>query len=247
MDITLALLTAPRSRPTVQHTVGSLRAAGFNQHLFIFAEPHSVIPDDDNCTVTINKDRLGLNANNQAARLALINCTEAAWLAIIEDDIECSPELAAELVTVLPTVSDRIGSVCPYTPKAYSIQAPDLFQLEPRRWVEYAPGTNSWSAQFHIMRRQTAIRVARDCAAGLARPGGVGGARFCDYVIDSYLKDCGLTNLYHVPSLVDHVGDDVSTLGHDAIGLNRGYGYRFSSSPKPFRATSSPGGPPCIS
>jgi glycosyltransferase involved in cell wall biosynthesis len=87
-SVAVAMIAAPRRQPTLESAIHSVRNAGFNQAIQVFAEPSVWVPDLPGVTVHENKTRLGALLNWTSALRWLVNNTTAQHLLLLEDDVE---------------------------------------------------------------------------------------------------------------------------------------------------------------
>jgi len=111
---TTVVTTAPRTTPTIDTCVGSLRESGWEP--IIFAEPDSCRVDD--AETYTNKERLGIWRNwVKAARWAL--GTKAQWIMTVQDDAAFHPDSKSFAESIL-WPSENTGFVSLYTPSHYT-------------------------------------------------------------------------------------------------------------------------------
>ena len=223
VDLAIAMTTAPRPRPTLERTLASLRRAGFDEEVHLFAEPSSSLTGlDDRVRVHANARCHGCYGNWRQAASYLLTRTSASWLLVLQDDGVWLPDAAAVLRAGLAArgQEDRVGFLSPY------VTAKDVGPTFMDGWNLYQGGWNLWGA--------LALCLRRDAAEDLLRHKRFLGHRDqhgVDAVVAASMIDLGRSSFVHVPSLVDHIGE-TSTIGHDDVarGLR---GYRFGEQPHP--------------
>ncbi len=81
VNLAIAMTTAPRPIPTIDRSLASLRAAGFDQHVLI----------------SHDTERLGVPKHWLRTLEMLLSSTSEPWLLMLQDDTTWSPDAAAEL------------------------------------------------------------------------------------------------------------------------------------------------------
>lgn len=217
--LSIAMTTAPRRRPTIHGATASLRGAGFNEVLHLFAEPGTfdrlLQPRWGATLLHANTSTLGCYRNWRCALTYLVVQESTPWIMIVQDDAVWQPLSASALYAAIAARQDlRTGFLSPYVTKS------DVPTNSVDGWNECRSGWNLCGALALCMKREVAQTL-------LDHP------RFAqhtsnehvDSVVAQSMIDLDLPSYVHVPSLVDHVGR-TSTIGHDDVspGLR---GYRF--------------------
>lgn len=217
MDLGLGIVTAPRQKPLLDHTIKSLRHGGFWQNLHVFAEPDSVIGEHQNVFVHRNPRRLRMVQNYAQGLQWLLKNTSHCWLGMLEDDIECRSGAYAAANAVAASCTIPIGYISLYTPQAYVVYPPIK---NGTGWVKYNPGWYAVGSQFYIMPRESIKWLLRDC--DLIKETLYGMA---DAIVSDFFKRKNLDCYTHVPSWVDHIGLDLSSINNIVCPENRGLGF----------------------
>lgn len=215
--IEIGIITAPRARPTITESIGSLRHAGFGGDITIFAEPGSELPVCDGCHVMRNDHRKG-NFRNWVA--ALQWCAVAPrhdWIMICEDDISWALDASATLRHDLSSWQEnmRVGALSLYCPIRMSKLLEKKYGTPLMQgWYGANLGRGTWGAQCLVFHRTWAASLLNDkvLKAYLADP------RW-DKNVDALVADViarkGREIMYRIPCLVDHTfGDGNSSLGY---------------------------------
>jgi hypothetical protein len=217
MDLAIAMTTAPRRRPTLPTALASLRAAGFVEDVYLFAEPGTFDqvrrPRDARTIVHENGSTRGCFRNWRRAVKRLLSRTSAPWILVVQDDATWVP-WAADLLRaqMIARRGARVGVLSPY------VTGKDVLPTFVDGWNECRVGWTFWGALAFAMPRDAAEDLLRHPRFTNHR-----GAQQVDAVVSASMLDLGRPIYVHVPSLVDHVGD-TSTVGHDDIvGAIRGY------------------------
>jgi hypothetical protein len=213
------MTTAPRRVPTFPHALSSLREAGFNGRVDVFAEPGTwdqVPRSKDALAVTHDHAvTLGCFGNWRRAITYLLAWYEDPWLLVVQDDAIWASGSANKLRAEAAVQRDlRTGFLSPY------VTSKDVPSGSVEGWNECRSGWYFWGA--------LALCIPRDAARELLQhPRFVkhGGSQQVDAVVAASMLDLGRPSYVHVPSLVDHVGE-TSTLGHDDVASQL-RGYRF--------------------
>jgi hypothetical protein len=217
--LAVAMTTAPRRAPTLPRALSSLRRAGFDEVVHVFAEPGTwgqvPRPSEESTVVHDHSATLGCFDNWRFALTCLLSRTTAPWLLVVQDDAVWAPGSASALRAETVARQDlRTGFLSSY------VTASDVPPGSIDGWNECRSGWNLCGA--------LALCVPRDAAGELLRH-----HRFVrhpkreqvDAVVAESMLDLGRPSYVHVPSLVDHVGE-TSTLGHDDVSPKL-RGYRF--------------------
>ncbi len=213
------MITAPRARRSLDHTLSELRRAGFTQPIHVFEEPGTGTGRQAGVVVHTNRRKLLMWQNwLQAARFLL--GASARYLLLCEDDLDLCPGAAPTLLAALPTLDQSdFGLASLFTP---------LHNLEttvPRPgWQAHNRGFGSWGSLAYCFTRDSLARILRERELATHT-----GTKSTDGVVCRACKNLGLATYYHVPSLASHTGDGNSTVGHEAqpgsraVGFDRNY------------------------
>jgi hypothetical protein len=235
--IAVGVITAPRPVCTLPQTVSELRRGGFTRPVHVFAEPGSPVPNDAGLVVRRNPTRLGLWGNWREAARRLLADTDAPFLLICEDDVRFAPCAALGLQHAIATLPhDTWGYASLYTPRH---NLPDWHGRS--GWQEVMVGVGTWGALAWCFTRPSlrAVLESRAVRSHAAHNG-------TDAVVSLAVKELRRKCYFHVPSLGDHTGEDISTQGHvhgggQALGVGFSHAYRgylprrTSSGPLPAR------------
>lgn len=221
MTLAIAMTTAPRRKPTIHRALPSLREAGFDEDVYVCAEPNTFkkLPRPDEARVHENSSRRGCFGNWKYALQRVLSRTSAQWLLIVQDDAIWLPRSADVLRDQLRARQDlRTGFLSPY------VTSKDVAAEFVDGWNEYRGGWNFWGAVALCLPRNTAEELLRHQRFVEHQ-----GSQQVDAVVAASMLDLGHPSFVHVPSLVDHIGR-TSTIGHDDVaGSLRGH--RFGERP----------------
>ena len=220
--IAVGVITAPRPICTLPQTISELRRGGFTQPTHVFAEPASPVPNDAGLVVHRNPTRLGLWGNWREAARRLLADTNAPFLLICEDDVRFALCTALALRHAISTIPHQTwGYASLYTPRH------NLADWGGRSgWQEVAVGAGTWGALAWCFTRKS-LRAILDSHAVRSHtlPDGT------DAVVSLAVQELCRKCYFHVPSLGDHTGEDISTEGHihrggEALGVGFSPEYR---------------------
>ncbi len=208
----VGLTTAPRRKPTIERTLLSLQAAGF-EHIHVFAEPNSWLPDQrHHLPVTLNPRRLGTLLNLYSSLAALLaSHPSAEAFAIFQDDIEAAHGLKDWCDEQLWPLEASVVSL--FTPRLHSDRAPG--------WRLLSPGYQRvCGAQAIVFRRDAAQEFLSD---PLVIRRLEARRNNNDAVVAGWIARHGRSIAYHTPSLVQHLGHQSSiyTSGPDRRNFAR--------------------------
>jgi len=207
-DLAIGLITAPRAPTLITETLASIRGAGFDQNISIFAEPGSTFPNDKDLQIHENRDRLG-NVRNWLAAASRMRAKEWDFLLMCEDDFtlcRSSKHCLYQLIETKGGDAD-FGLASLYTPTR-NIKKVNLD--EQAGWVPLPVGSAGWGAQALCFSRRSFTSYMGSAEVGLLDPE----AEFIDISVYSCFKRLGLATYFHLPSLARHDGRNCSTIGH---------------------------------
>lgn len=220
MTLAIAITTAPRKAPTLERAYKSLRAAAFDEEVFVVAEPRTDIPaavvSDRRVRVTVNATQLGCFGNWKHACNTLLTKTKADWLLILQDDAIWQRGSASVLRQQMKDRSGtRTGFISPY------LSAHDLKKSFTSGWNETHSGWDWCGALAFCMARQAAEDLLKvECF--VKHPG----PKQVDAIVGRAFKELKRPSFAHLPSLVDHIGV-TSTVGNGGRSPGRmGHGFR---------------------
>lgn len=237
-EMALAILTAPRDgASTLPATIASIRRAGFDQHIHIFAQMAKlpVVLRDGNITVHYDPVGKGVYANWKMAAHYLLASSPADWMMIMEDDIEWCDHGADIMYHTIGCINtnsarirrDRVGALSPYTSPAMVAKG-----VHTTGWTEAAFAgkiKGLWGALALCLPREVLEALVdhpsfKDCKALNA----------IDYLVGDILRnqmDPPREVKVHIPSIVEHRGEvstifsKQSTSGSHINYLRHGYKY----------------------
>lgn len=190
-----AMLTAPRSEPTIQRSYDSLRQAGF-QNIVIFAEPASLLPTGVGSeSVVARETQLGNLRNFYDALCSLwTQQPEADAYVVFQDDVIAAEGLRAWCETQLWPQGCGVMSL--FTPRMHTASQPG--------WMVLSPGFHRvCGAQGLVFRRDLLEQFLSDPRVLKE----VEKREHCDdAVVAAWLGRNGLGLAYHSPSLLQHLG-----------------------------------------
>lgn len=197
MQYTVGILSC--KRPDNQNTIGlsidSIANAGFDtMHVFY----------------DVNK-RLGSFYNyKRALEFLVIKFPNSDAYIIAEDDILCSKELRNYLDYSLWPENTAYCSC--FTPQAY--------KSDKSGWNKINLGIYSYMAQFYVFPNKIVKKVLNDLddtdlIRQLLDNSGIDYRNSMDCVLGGWAKLNQFDVYYHTPSLIEHIGDGISTLGNN--------------------------------
>ena len=214
--ISVAVITAPRPISTLPQTISELRRAGFTQPTHVFAEPTAPVSNDSGLRVHRNSTRLGLWRNWLGAARAMLAGTDSPFLLICEDDVRFAPCAALALQHAINTIPHNTwGYASLYTPRHnYSRR------VGSSGWQQLRVGPGTWGALAWCFTRESLgeILASRTVRSHTWTSG-------TDMVVSQAVNEIGRKCYFHVPSLGDHIGGDISTEGHQHSGGSLGLGF----------------------
>lgn len=208
MNLEIAMITAPRPRPTVGDSIAQLRRAGFAQTVRLFAEPDAPALDLPNVQVRRNARRLGLWPNwlNAATNLWAGSAASTTHFLLCEDDILLCRGAADAL--------QRAARELPANDWGYASLYTPLHNVPPNAphrdgWQAFDLGSRAWGALAWCFTRDSLRKLlnARTILLHARRDG-------TDAVVTKALAEIGLKTWFHLPSLGDHAGGGNSASGH---------------------------------
>ena len=208
----VGVTTAPRKPSTLYHTLTSIREAGWSETL-LFAEPGSLVKGlGSEVQVVHRHETLGAWPNwlLALAELYLRNPVADAY-AIFQDDIELCLGVREYLEAEL-WPQERLAFVSLYCSSGY--------QPKTTRYAQ-PDGVDGYIGALALVFPPEAVRALLSSSmvwAHRLRPGS-GGVNGIDFAIGRWAARRDLPGLFHVPSLVQHLGD-VSTVWPQ--GKNKG-------------------------
>lgn len=227
--LAIAITTAPRRQPTLKRTLLSLREAGFNEEVHVFAEPGTIdrldferLDDSRQSVLHQNAFTRGCFDNWKWALEWLLIGTESPWLMILQDDVIWQPDAAEILRAKMMDRQDlKTGFLSPYTSR---VVVEESFT---DGWNASHAGWGFWGALAFCMPRIGAKELLKH-----PRFAWHAGTRQVDAVVAASMLELERPIFIHLPSLADHIGT-TSTIGRgdgcDEDPTSGRRGYRFKA------------------
>lgn len=224
--LSVGMTTAPRideegrDRSRLTQSLASFRSAGFDQRVYLFAEP-GVTAGSDGCELISTENQLGCFQNWRRGLTYLSEKAPARWYLMLQDDVVWSPGAAATVIKAVASGKyDSAGFLSAYTSPAMVAGK----RASSSRWRPVKFHNNAfWGALALLLPAEAAGLL-------LSFPRFVSHDhhRKLDVVVGNCFRDMQRQMLVSVPSLCDHIGD-WSTLGrHRVSGIQwgrRGFGF----------------------
>lgn len=218
--LAIGMISAPRKIPLAGRTIASLRRAGFDEPISIYAEPGTEIDSDDQqIEVFHNARRLG-NLHNWFAASQKVRNKSGDYLLICEDDFTVCRSAKRRLLKLLRDKGQDkdFGCAALYTPKRNI----DETSVSKNGWHPLFPGPRGWGAQaLCFSRKSLSDYMCSSEAVFINEQTG-----YIDISLLACFKRLGLAAYYHVPSLAQHDGRVASTIGHPNFDAFDAVGYR---------------------
>lgn len=214
-----AIITAPRPRPTLEHSLMSYREAGFFNPVHIFADgavaPFNLYQDVWGSVLHLNASRQGNLRNWVNACRWLLQNTTSQWLVICEDDITWAANAVSPLTQELLGWSrSRTGMISLYLPRRMSKLLESVYGTSRLSSGYYGIrfGRKLWGAQCLVFAREQAEALL---ACGYFQ--NVLSDASKQINVDAHIGESMLLRemdiVYRVPCLVDHIlGDNNSSI-----------------------------------
>lgn len=185
----------------IQQVIDSLRFGGFKGHLSIFAEPGTALAKKPNVTQYYNERVLGTSTNWKHALRTMVDISTTPNILLIEDDIAFCRGAFQALSQQLAVVGDYgFLTLCLFDRKVYEIP-------EEIGWFPFKPGAMGWGTQAICYNRNTIIDLL-----GFKKLKPIEGNRGgYDQRMYEFYASHKLPSFAHNPSLVEHLGNKVST------------------------------------
>ncbi len=203
----VAVTTAPRRRPTLDRTLASLAASGFDAGtVFSDRERGTDLARATNWTIVVQAERVGAWRNWLIALERLVTGEpEAQALLLCQDDVLFCRGLRAYLERTLWPDGDA-AACSPYCPA--------LYRSDESGWHREDHGWDLVGAQCWAIPRPAAEAILRDL-------GRVKADKQIDARIGRWALQTGRSVWYHTPSLAEHLAPVNSALGHNVDGPRR--------------------------
>ncbi len=204
-SLAIAMIAAPRSRPTVDRSLASLRRGGFTQSIEVFAEPGTDVAPASGVIIHENPSRLGGWQNWRQSATWLLENSTSPFSMVCEDDIELAEDAALGLQHAIDTLPhDRWGFASLYTPRW------NLRNHSPvDGWQAVDLRQGGWGSLTYCFTRESLESLLRCTELQANAPHGDADV-LTIFTFTALKRDC----YFHVPSLCDHTGHGISTLGH---------------------------------
>ena len=203
-EITWAIITAPRTEQTISRTLNSLRSVGVREVVHIFAEPDAHIPKDPLIKVHWPDKKYGC-FKNWARALETITGTNT-YVCILSDDFVFS----ARLLKYIDRIPDgKWGAYSLYTVENYNV----YIDRDKFGWHELKRGWAEVGGNY-IFRSDLAQKII-ESEAYINHRDNYEPNQQIDSFVGLWMINNHLSCWYHNPSGSEHIGQDVSTLGHE--------------------------------
>ena len=205
----IAITTAPREIPTLNVCIKALRSAGYNEKIYIFAEPGAINIDADNVEICIHPEKKGA-FNNYDFVLNWFLTQEDEELLIMQDDLIVSKNF-------MDIINVRGNAYGYYNLLTVTQNQEVINLLKKKGWNKSNIGRWAWGACY-LMRKEVIERIIKHDYYIKHKAGKSDGNK--GEMIDGCISQClllmDLPMWYHNPSLTQHVGVS-STLNHKGI------------------------------
>ena len=205
--LSIGMISAPRPVRTVEQSLSELRRAGFAQQITVYEEPGTAVSPAVGVRVETSDRRLGMWRNWLRAARGMLAHSDSPFILICEDDIRLCPAAAAALQHAFDTLPlDDWGYASLYTP---------VHNTANRRtvagWQPIDLGAAAWGALAYCFSRKSLEQLLEHYSVQTHRSD-----RETDTVVSAALLHSGLRCYYHIPSLGEHAGSGLSSVGHAA-------------------------------
>lgn len=187
LSLALAMTTAPRGTPTLDRSIASLRAAGFDHELAILEDA----------------EKVGAFPNWVRAVRHLLDATDADWLMVLQDDTTWASGSRAVLEREILALGERARHAGLLSPFLVNKIARELAQRNSLRpgWHPSQLGYHSGGALCYILPRPSAVQLlADDVFNGLLREH----RKNIDRWVPGRFLELGRETLFRYPSLINH-------------------------------------------
>jgi hypothetical protein len=211
-SLAIGMQTAWRPDPVIDTSLDSLRAAGFEQTVHVFAEPTAQVKKRPDIELRRNAHTQGCFPNWRNTAVWMFVNTDADWIMVLQDDVVWRNDGRAQLEAGM-AAHPAVGMLSPYcSPK-----------MLPHDLRQNASPEESWQeAQFYD---KTFIGALALCFPRESLGKLLHHDRFLshthhrktDTLVGNTLRlELGLSILVHIPSLANHIGK-WSTIGRHKI------------------------------
>lgn len=202
-ELAIAITTAPRVRETFTASLASLRNAGFDQTVRVFAD--KVNPEGEGCEITRNDPPLDGIKNWYKACRTLLDETDAPWLMILEDDVTwangAAQALYRDLESLDPATTGYVSLYLCRMVERFIRREKHVQRLDRGMHNAAAMGGRCWGSQAYVLPRRSAERLLAD---GMFKNMVQVRWKNRDLLVSGTLSRLGYKLLYRVPCLVDH-------------------------------------------
>lgn len=203
------MTSCPRPDPYILRAFDSLRAAGFAQPVELFCEPGEYpLEHLKHAHVHENPRTLGCFQNWRHSLKWMVDCAEADWILMIQDDTIWRDDAARVLTAAInnPKLAE-VGFLSPYTSRAMVHPGPAKQGWQKPKLTPYS----FWGALALCLPLESARALLR-----YPRFRDHEHHRKVDVTVGHCFREMGKAMYVHLPSLANHIGD-VSTLGRHKI------------------------------
>ncbi len=217
--IEVAIITTPRPTPTINMSLQSLRAAGFNDHIHVFAEPGQY-EIKGNRHLHISSEKLGCFKNYHRALTHLVNSSIYPFIAVLSDDFVYHSRMYEKITRRLERFPNA-GYHALFTPRGMKLDPCNI------RKIGWTPINMGWKTSWgglYVFKKEIAKQI-------IAHPFYVDhlenykANQQIDHCIPEVCHQLGYDQFYHNPSFADHIGN-ASTIGHEHNRLSRGLNFK---------------------
>lgn len=211
MKWTVGVVTAPREKGYyLQKTLSSIKMAKF-ENVTVFAEPHSIVPEDYQ---VVHRPKKYGDWTNWAAGFyeLLLSNPETDYFLMAEDDSIFCQDTKKYIEYAIPYLGN-FGYLSLYTPSK--------FQCNKKCFHNELNGVHTWSTVAIVIKKEKAISFFSDCDVQRHRFEDIFGESkqfwMCSKTeINNSVKDAVLAKwcskynypvYYHTPSLAEHIGE----------------------------------------
>jgi glycosyltransferase involved in cell wall biosynthesis len=204
--LAIGMTTAPRVPSLADQSLRELRRAGFQQTVHVFAEPGAQIADHANVVVHRNPRPLGMWPNWRRAAVTLLAETDATHFLLCEDDFLLAEDASRRLNHAIESLpQENWGYASLYTARN---------SVRGRKWLlagwqSLPPAASLWGSQAYCFTRES-LRQMLFTDSIWQHAGNTG----TDAIITLAMGKLGRKCYFHMPSLLEHVGNYHSTAQH---------------------------------
>lgn len=211
-EIKLSMITCPRRQPTINFSIGSIRATGYTDTITVFAEPGEYDIKDKGIHLIISKTQLGCFKNFH--RAFEFNSRKQHFFCVLSDDF-----------VYHKAVFKVVQQLMKYD-SYHALYTPDGMRHPPcsirkKGWQTVNMGWETSFGGLYVVHSEMARKIIahKDYQNHLNH---YKANQQIDHIIPKVCLDLGLDQWFNNPSLAGHIGL-TSTIGHIAEkskGLN---------------------------